>query len=77
MSELLASKLSAIMVSLKVILITANIRFTRGDMLPLILISVLFNLAKLGAGKAFSAIRAKTPSGLGESIDFLEKRKSL
>ena len=43
------SKLLAIVVSLKAILIAASIAFTRGDMLSVILISVLFNLAELGA----------------------------
>jgi len=43
------SKLLAIVVSLKAILITASVAFTRGDMLSVILISVLFNLAELGA----------------------------
>jgi hypothetical protein len=43
------SKLLAIVASLKAILIAASIAFTRGDMLSVILISVLFNLAELGA----------------------------
>jgi hypothetical protein len=43
------SKLLAIVASLKAILIAASIAFTRGDMLSVILISVLFNLAQLGA----------------------------
>jgi len=43
------SKLVAIAASLKVIFITASIAFVRGDMLPVILISVVFNLAQLGA----------------------------
>jgi Na+/H+-dicarboxylate symporter len=42
-------KLLAIVTSLKGILITAGVGFARGDMLPVILISVLFNLAQLGA----------------------------
>jgi ABC-type glucose/galactose transport system permease subunit len=42
-------KLLAIVTSLKGILITAGVAFARGDMLPVILISVLFNLAYLGA----------------------------
>ena len=43
------SKLLAIVASLKAILIAASVAFTRGDMLSVILISVLFNLAELGA----------------------------
>ena len=43
------SKLLAIVASLKALLITASFAFARGDMLSVILISVLFNLAELGA----------------------------
>jgi hypothetical protein len=43
------SKLLAIGASLKAILIAASFAFARGDMLSVILISVLFNLAELGA----------------------------
>ena len=42
-------KLLAIVASLKVILIGAAFAFARGDMLPVILITVLFNLVQLGA----------------------------
>jgi hypothetical protein len=42
-------KLLAIVTSLKAILITASIALARGDMLPVILISILFNLVQLGA----------------------------
>jgi hypothetical protein len=42
------SKYIAIIASLKAILITASVAVARGDMLPVILISVLFNLAQLG-----------------------------
>jgi len=42
------SKLVAILASLKSILIAASIAFGRGDMLPVILISILLNLAELG-----------------------------
>jgi hypothetical protein len=42
------SKLLAIVASLKAILIAASIALARGDMLPVILISVLFNLVQLG-----------------------------
>jgi hypothetical protein len=43
------SKLFAIVASLKAILIAASVALARGDMLSVILISVLFNLAGLGA----------------------------
>jgi hypothetical protein len=43
------SKLLAIGATLKAILIVAGIAFERGEILPVILISVLFNLAQLGA----------------------------
>jgi hypothetical protein len=43
------SKLLAIVTSLKAILIAASIAFARGDVLPAILISILFNLVQLGA----------------------------
>jgi hypothetical protein len=46
------SKLLAIVASLKAILIGASVAFARGDMLPVILISVLFNLVQLGATPA-------------------------
>lgn len=42
------SKLLAIVATLKAILIAASIALARGEMLPVILISVLFNLAHLG-----------------------------
>jgi hypothetical protein len=43
------SKLLAIMASLKAILIAASFALARGDMLSVILISILFNLVELGA----------------------------
>jgi hypothetical protein len=49
------SRLLAIVASLKAILIAASVAFARGDVLPVILLSVLFNLVQLGAkpvGKA-------------------------
>jgi hypothetical protein len=42
------SKLLAIVASLKAVLIAASAAFVRGDMLSVILISLLFNLAELG-----------------------------
>jgi hypothetical protein len=42
------SKLLAIVATLKAILIAASIALARGEMLPVILISVLFNFAHLG-----------------------------
>ena len=49
------SRLLAIVASLKAILIAASVALAGGDMLCVILISVLFNLAELGVkpvGKA-------------------------
>ena len=43
------SKLLAMMAALKAILIAACVALARGDMLGVILISVLFSLAELGA----------------------------
>jgi hypothetical protein len=43
------SKLLAMVATLKAILIAACVAFASGDMLSVILISVLFNLAELGA----------------------------
>ena len=43
------SKLLAILGTLKAILIAASVAFARGDMLPVILISILLNLTQLGA----------------------------
>jgi hypothetical protein len=46
------SKLLAISASLKAILFGASLAVARGDMLPVILISILLNLAELGAKPA-------------------------
>ena len=46
------SKLLAILASLKAILIAASVAFARGEMLPVILISILLYLAQLGAKPA-------------------------
>ena len=43
------SKFLAILATLKAILIAASVAFARGDMLPVILISILLNLTQLGA----------------------------
>jgi hypothetical protein len=43
------SKFLAVAASLKAILIAASVALARGDMLSVILISVLFNLSELGA----------------------------
>ena len=43
------SKLLVILATLKAILIAASVAFARGDMLPIILISILLNLTQLGA----------------------------
>jgi Na+/H+-dicarboxylate symporter len=50
------SKLLAIVAALKAILIAASVAFARGDILPVILISILFNLAELGANPAGQAV---------------------
>ena len=50
------SKLLAILATLKGILIAASIAFARGDMIPVILISILFNLAQLGAKPVGQAV---------------------
>jgi hypothetical protein len=42
----------AVAASLKAILVAASVALARGDMLSVILISVLFNLAELGARPA-------------------------
>jgi predicted ATP-dependent Lon-type protease len=42
------SKLLAIVASLKALLIAASVALARGDMLSVILISLVFNLAELG-----------------------------
>jgi hypothetical protein len=46
------SKLLALVGALKAILIAASIAVARGDMLPVILISILLNLSQLGAKPA-------------------------
>jgi hypothetical protein len=43
------SKLLAILATLKAILIAASVAVARGDILPVILISILLNLAQLGS----------------------------
>jgi hypothetical protein len=45
------SKLLAILASLKAILIAASAAFAGGDMLPVILISILLNLTQLGRSR--------------------------
>jgi hypothetical protein len=49
------SKLLAILASLKAILIAASVALARGDMLPVILISIVLNLAELGVKPAGQA----------------------
>jgi hypothetical protein len=53
-------KLLAIVTTLKGILIAASVAFARGDMLPVILISVLFNIVQLGAKPGAQAVRHDT-----------------
>jgi Na+/H+-dicarboxylate symporter len=54
------SKLLAILATLKAILIAASVAFARGDMLPVILISILLNLAQLGAKPVGQAVPRDT-----------------
>jgi hypothetical protein len=54
------SKLLAIVAPLKAILITASVAFARGDVLPVILISVLFSLVQLGAKPLGQAVPRDT-----------------
>jgi hypothetical protein len=54
------SKLLATLATLKAILIAASVAFARGDMLPVILISILFNLAQLGAKPVGQAVPRDT-----------------
>jgi hypothetical protein len=51
------SKFLAILATLKAILIAASVAFARGDMLPVILISILVNLTQLGAKPIGGAAR--------------------
>jgi len=53
-------KLLAILATLKAILIAASVAFARGDMLPVILISILFNLAQLGVKPVGQALPRDT-----------------
>jgi hypothetical protein len=58
------SKLLAIVASLKAILIAVSFAFARGDMLSVILISLLFNLAELGPKPVGSDGIARQHGGL-------------
>ena len=51
------SKLLALLATLKATLIAASVAFARGDMLPVILISILLNLTQLGAKPIGGAAR--------------------
>src|SRR5580693_4124419 len=53
-------KLLAILAALKAILIAASVAFARGDMLPVILISILFNLSQSGAKPVGQAVPQDT-----------------
>jgi hypothetical protein len=50
------SKLLALLATLKAILIVAAVTFATGDRLPVILVSLLFNLAELGAKPVGQAV---------------------
>ena len=54
------SKLLAILAALKAILFAASVAFARGDMLPVILISILFNLSQSGAKPVGQAVPQDT-----------------
>ena len=54
------SKLLAIVASLRAILIASSVAFARGDMLPVILISVLFHVAQLRARPVGQAVPRDT-----------------
>jgi hypothetical protein len=54
------SKLLAIVTSLKAILIAASVAFARGDVLPVILISLVFNFVRLGAKPVGQAVPRDT-----------------
>ena len=58
------SKLFVTVASLKAILIAASVAFARGDMLSVILISVLFNLAELGAKPVGQTVPRDSRGGL-------------
>jgi hypothetical protein len=62
------SKLLAILATLKVILIAASVAFARGDMLPVILISVLLNLIQL-SGKPIGQAVSRDPVVSPQSQD--------
>ena len=62
------SKLLAIVASLKAILIAASFAVARGDMLSVIVISVVFNLAQLGA-KPVGQMVPRNSSAVSQSDD--------
>ena len=61
------SKGLAILASLKAILIAASAAVARGDMLPVVLISILLNLTQLGAKPIGAAARAGCESAESKS----------
>lgn len=60
------SKVLAIVAALKAILFAASVALARGDMLPVIMISIVFNLAQLGV----------KPAGQGEKRDTIVVSRS-
>jgi Na+/H+-dicarboxylate symporter len=60
------SKLLAMVATLKAILIASCVAFARGDMLSVILISVLFNLAELGAKPVGQMVARNSVAGFGK-----------
>jgi hypothetical protein len=61
------SKGLAILASLKAILIAASVAVARGDMLPVVLISILLNLTQLGAKPIGTAARPGCESAESKS----------
>jgi hypothetical protein len=61
------SKGLAILASLKAILIAASVAVARGDMLPVVLISILLNLTQLGAKPIGPAARPGCESAESKS----------
>jgi len=67
------SKLLAILATLKAILIAASVALARGDILPVILISIMLNLTQLGAkpiGQAVLRDPVASPPSQDRTADF-------
>jgi hypothetical protein len=67
------SKLLAVLTTLKAILIVVAVTFASGDRLPVILISLLFNLTQLGAkpaGRTVTPDIVVVSSNRNPAVDF-------